>query len=309
MWHEIIAMQSGICCVATMNGSVVYFVFGVFVSDERAESYHRLESPLIARRMLAEWREGGHPFLGTAGIARGNARNGLNLVITHFGADLTAPNALLTATNYEMGRRMFRGWNMRSFTAENFRHGRFDARSWGAALGYRVGTYSTSALDAVGISESEAPCVWMATREDAQDTPSVTLTLLFPLFRPPRCGFTAREQQGLLLALDGNTDEGIAQALGISNSTTKRLFRSIYEKAERALSMEAFTGISLEPGIRGVEIRRRLLNFVRQHPNELRPFDASAVGEIEVPARGGLIESEPVSVGRVMRPPISVEVV
>jgi hypothetical protein len=276
-----------------MDGSIVYFALGVFVSDERAESYHRLESPLIARRMLAEWREGGHPFLGIGEIARCNARNGLNLVITHFGADLTAPNALLTATNYEMGRRMFLGWNMRSFTTENFRHGRYDARSWGAALGYRVGTYSTSALNAVGISKSEAPCVWMATRKGAQDNPSVTLALLFPLFRPPRCGFTAREQQGLLLALDGNTDERIAQALGISNSTAKRLFRSIYEKAERALSIEEFTGISLEPGIRGAEIRRRLLNFVRQHPNELRPFDASAAGEIAVPARGGLSNRRP----------------
>jgi len=127
----------------------------------------------------------------------------------------------------------------------------------------------------------------MATRADAQDSFSVALALLFPPFQPPRCGFTAREQHGLLLALDGKTDEGIARALGISNSSAKRLFRSIHEKAERVLSMEDIGGIPLKPGSRGAEVRRHLLNFVRQHPNELRPFDASAVKQIGAPASVG----------------------
>jgi DNA-binding CsgD family transcriptional regulator len=250
-------------------------VFGVFVSDERVDGYHRLASPLVARRILAEWRAGSHPFLPAPEIARANAGGGLNLVITHFGAALALPDEVLYAVDYEAGRRVFTGWNLRTFTAEVFtRGGPFDARSWGENLGYRVGYYAPAVLRSAGIREEEAPCVWMATRKDVRGSHSVALAMLFALFSPPRCRFTQREQQSLLLALDGNTDEGIALALGVSNSTAKRLFRTIYEKTQDAIPDLELDGKSLAPGMRGAEIRRRLLNFVRAHPEELRPYDA-----------------------------------
>jgi hypothetical protein len=213
-----------------------------------------------------------------AEIARANAGAGLNLLITHFGADINAADVDAGyAINYEVGRRLYLGWNLRTLTIEMFqRGGRFDGRSWGANLGYRIGIYPPAALQAAAIPESEAPCVWLASRDEARGSDQPALAWLFGGFKRPRCGFTSREQQSLLLALGGHTDEGIAQALTVSNSTAKRLFRSIYEKAERALGAQHFAGISLEPGIRGPEIRRRMLNFVREHPEELRPYDARA---------------------------------
>jgi hypothetical protein len=112
----------------------------------------------------------------------------------------------------------------------------------------------------------------MAKREDARGSNSIALAELFALFTPPRCRFTPREQQTLLLALDGHTDEGIAQELGVSNSTAKRLFRGIYEKTADALPDLGLSGASLSHGMRGPEVRRHLLNYVRQHPEELRPY-------------------------------------
>jgi hypothetical protein len=276
MWGEIVATKSGLSSVATINASVAHFAFVVFVSDELADSYHRLEKPLIARRLLLDWRKGLCPFLRLNEIARHNASGGVNLVVPYYGADLKLPNTVLTTANYELARRMFLGWNVRTFTTENFRRGRYDGRSWGSVLGYHIGTYSARALHAAEIPKDESPCLWMATRDDADNVESTMLALLFSSLGSPRCAFTFREQEVLLLALEGTTDDGIAHAIGVSNSTAKRLFRSIYEKAEHALGQEVFTGMSLEPGIRGAEIRRRLLNYVRQHPNELKPWDASA---------------------------------
>jgi hypothetical protein len=54
----------------------------------------------------------------------------------------------------------------------------------------------------------------------------------------------------LLRALDGRTDEGIAQALGVSNSTAKRLFCAIYEKVAGDIPDLQLSRISLSPGTR-----------------------------------------------------------
>lgn len=87
------------------------------------------------------------------------------------------------------------------------------------------------------------------------------MAMLFGQYTPPRCGFSANEQLILMLALDGKTDEAIACALNASVATVKKRFRIIYEKF----------GLGGD-GARGAETRRHLLNSVREHPEELRPY-------------------------------------
>ena len=64
---------------------VLFFGATVFVNDERADAYHRLERPGIARAMVEEFGVGGHPFLSRNEIARANAGGGLNMVVAHHG--------------------------------------------------------------------------------------------------------------------------------------------------------------------------------------------------------------------------------
>lgn len=91
-------------------------------------------------------------------------------------------------------------------------------------------------------------------------------------YHPPRIGFSACEQRLLLAALPGPTDEQAADELAVSLATVKNMWRSIYNRAAPCLP-ELFTDdrqADLPISGRGKEKRRRLLTYLRDHPEELR---------------------------------------
>jgi hypothetical protein len=91
-------------------------------------------------------------------------------------------------------------------------------------------------------------------------------------YRPPRCGFTRSEQQLLHSALSGATDEELSKTLRVSVPTIKKAWLSIYGRAAAALPELIVDHSPVEPSAhRGKEKRRRLLAYLREHPEELRP--------------------------------------
>ena len=82
--------------------------------------------------------------------------------------------------------------------------------------------------------------------------------------------FRAREQQLLQRALLGETDTEIADVLGLAPDTVKARWRTIYERvSEHAPELLPQEAGDLK---RGAEKRRRLLHYLRHHPEELRPM-------------------------------------
>lgn len=92
-------------------------------------------------------------------------------------------------------------------------------------------------------------------------------------FVPPLLGFSGAERRTLRLAVAELTDEEIADELGVSGHTLKKLWRSMCERAGDRLP-EVFAAAAADPasGTRGPEKRRHLLHYLRQHPEELRPY-------------------------------------
>jgi hypothetical protein len=94
------------------------------------------------------------------------------------------------------------------------------------------------------------------------------------LYQPPRLGFSRSEQRLLWAALRGGTDEELSDTLCISQSAVKKAWRAIYTRVTdlmpgvipSQLSEEALTQD------RGKEKKRRLLAYLREHPEELRPI-------------------------------------
>ena len=281
LWREIIAEGNGIAALVLdpATKQVIQFGISVFVPDERADEYHACRTPLIAQRLLADWLRGERPFLSAKEIAAANAGPGLNLVVPYYGGVLVdgEPDERMYAADYESSRRVFRGWNLRSHTVEVFPHNaRREGDAWGKTMEFRVGEYSAEQLAAAGVPPDHAPCVWMARREDALSNPSYALTLLFSSYAPPHFGFTPSEQRVLMLALDGHTDASIALAIGSSPATVKKRLRDVYAKVADAIPAAPALSKSMLNGGRGAETRRRLLNYLRDHPEELRPYDSSA---------------------------------
>jgi hypothetical protein len=96
-------------------------------------------------------------------------------------------------------------------------------------------------------------------------------------YSPPKLGLNRSEQRLLSCALPGATDEHLAATLGISLPTVKKLWVSIYRQVEVCLpELIPDPPQSVIPASgRGREKRCLLLGYLREHPEELRPFFAS----------------------------------
>lgn len=93
-------------------------------------------------------------------------------------------------------------------------------------------------------------------------------------YRPPRFGFSHGEQQMLLTALScsGGTDQELADALRLSVPTIKKNWASIYRRVTACDPELVPDSANADSGTseRGREKRRRLLAYLREHPEELR---------------------------------------
>jgi DNA-binding CsgD family transcriptional regulator len=109
-------------------------------------------------------------------------------------------------------------------------------------------------------------------------------------YQAPILGLNRSEQRLLAFALPGTTDEDLANILGISLTTVKKLWVSIYRRVEDHLP--ELVPDPFRPGLssngRGREKRRHLLIYLREHPEELRPHSrkliARAHSEMNAPA-------------------------
>jgi DNA-binding NarL/FixJ family response regulator len=76
----------------------------------------------------------------------------------------------------------------------------------------------------------------------------------------------------LLAALEGGTDEELAVKLDISLSAVKKTWRSIYERVRAGNSGVIPDQLQAESTPeRGKEKKQRLLAYLREHPEEVRP--------------------------------------
>ncbi|RYG27227.1 hypothetical protein EON82_00065 [bacterium] len=88
-------------------------------------------------------------------------------------------------------------------------------------------------------------------------------------YDPPVLAFTAAQRDILLLARQGYTDQEIAATLGKSPDSVKKRWAGIY-----ARFAQVFPGRlpASGEGSRGAEKRRTLLSYLRDRPEELRPY-------------------------------------
>lgn len=112
--------------------------------------------------------------------------------------------------------------------------------------------------------------VFLASRRDFQTPwPGAMLDSLF-IYHPPQCNFSAAEREVLSRAEWDMTDAEIAAALGATPDAIAKRWRSIYARIARHAPFVLRTDQTT--ATRGAEKRRHVVAFVRQHPEELRPY-------------------------------------
>lgn len=118
------------------------------------------------------------------------------------------------------------------------------------------------------------PHIVGTTRELEAARPGSWVGALFD-YRRPRFGFCPSEQRLLRVALGGNsgTDQELAKTLGVSLPTVKKTWLSIYGRVAECEPEWIADYSQADDGAsgRGKEKRRRLLAYLRDCPEELRP--------------------------------------
>jgi hypothetical protein len=225
--------------------------------------------PEMAKRVL----RGESPLLSDKQVRQANADCGLNL-ITWAGAlhadylqSMDANTAMFAAFVGE-----HRGFLLREVTG----HGMSVEALEGS---FRSGGLYFSPVRRCYVDSTDKPLhevlaephIVGLTRELAMARFGTWIGSLF-VYEPPQFGFRPSEQRLLLAALQGGTDEDITGTLEISLSAVKKTWHSIYDRVT-----------TLSPGLipdkvpeeltseRGKEKKQRLLAYLREHPEELRP--------------------------------------
>jgi hypothetical protein len=90
----------------------------------------------------------------------------------------------------------------------------------------------------------------------------------------PRFGFRSGEREILQAALKGETDAGTARLLGLSLAAVKKRWQGLFNRVE-GVDPDLLAEVSTEKsppleGRGGQHRRRRLLHYLRDHPEEWR---------------------------------------
>jgi DNA-binding CsgD family transcriptional regulator len=119
------------------------------------------------------------------------------------------------------------------------------------------------------------PHVLGISREIEVRRPGTWVGTLFE-YSPPKIGLSRAEQQLVMAALRNmsSTDQNLADALNVSVPTVKKTWLSIYRRASTCLPRVISNGTpsDFDSAQRGKERKRQILSYVREHPEELRPF-------------------------------------
>lgn len=249
---------------------VGYAICG-FLRDGWLRDFLAAPTPYINRRLVDDWQAGRAPFLTRPEMPRANAGPGVDL---HTFSEGAPPfTALLGQAVFEKSVEAFlslvRGYQVRQTTIEVYGETQY---AWNINGGFHLHTDYQAFYDTRPSAQPgphERPFLIGLTRAEAQAAPGSTVAMIFS-FTPPRLGFKPAEQDLLLLALQDLTDEHAAAELSVALVTVRKRWLSIYAQAEKRLPglLPEDTG----DGTRGAEKRRRLLGFLRSHPEDLRPY-------------------------------------
>ena len=265
---------------ARPKGSMVLaFGASVFVTDSCMARERIGDQPYVTARAIQAELRGRSPILRPTAAGAAQARDGLNVLTLHY-AEATEP--LSSEQRHHVRLAMFEAFIA---SHKGYRVKELLQELWDDEIPapYILGGWGPVRSDYAAFAASRRaraprPYLLGLTRKEIDAVPGWTAAPLF-VWTPPRFGFSPGEQALLTLALDGETDRDLCRALGVALPTVKSRWRRIYDRVGM-VDPDLFPHRQEANGHRGDEKRRRLMDYLRHQPQELRTwliFFASAV--------------------------------
>lgn len=235
---------------------------GVFVTPEFMAAEIENPQPGLNARIIASIAEGRSVLLKPQQIGRCNAGAGMDIVNLHGSwrhAELNPVqtgevNTLLAQSFLET----FRGYRLHRILREPFGQVELEVMR-------QAGVFETLAE----FPESDS-AINLLTRKGALSRPHSMAGAMFR-YRNPELRLRPADQRLLLAALNGQTDEELSVELDSSISAVKKRWLAIFDRIAEARP-EFFADGPGHDHVRGRQKRHRVLSYVREHPEELRPY-------------------------------------
>ena len=255
--------------------SVLAFGMTTFVGEPFVDEYLRAPQPYLSALVYERVLDGRSPIVPSADLAALNAAGELNLLILHFGIHHANPGdergRAIVATSYAGFRAVHLGYRIKRVLQEAYgpELPYFTAGGFLVKSDYALSA-DASAMDANGWR----PYLVGLFRDDRESQlPGSAISYLFHS-SPPMVHFSDAERHVVLRAVMDEPDDVIAEALKVSPEGVKKTWRRIHQRVDAA----AIPELSKQPeeqengANRGKERRRRLVQYLRYHPEALRPF-------------------------------------
>jgi len=256
---------------------IVAFGAAVFVSRAFADQEISNPRPGLNARVIASVDSGNPMVLSESQLRSANTDGGLDLVILCpqlrkdiLDADQTTEAQMLIASAFV---ELHVGFRLNRFLIESLDDE--ERRDLVEASGVWK---SVSHFEEFYRAHPETPwsrsrSLSVVTKEEAFRVPGQVTGVLFT-YREPLLDLQPSEQELLSAALIGLTDEELADKLGLRLPAVKKRWRSIFERASARTLLFPKMRDGLDEGSRGRQKRHYILAYVREHREELRPFDS-----------------------------------
>ena len=247
---------------------ILGFGAAVFVSQDFAEAEISNPRPGVNSRIIASVHSGRQLILTEAELRSANTKGELNLVILY---GSWRRGALTPAGAAEVGASLASRFLE---TYQGYRMSRLISEAVGVEENRRLrDSHIWRTIRDFGGSHGVNRSLWVVTRQEGLET---TGSILNPLFhhKAPLLGLRDVDQQFLLAALPGSTDQELSRKLDLSVAAVKKRWTSLFVRTVD-LWPDRFPDVPETGGIhkRGPQKRHHLLAYIRSHPEELRPFD------------------------------------
>lgn len=283
-WGKILAERSAISAVTENHEKpegkkIVAFGLSLFVTDSFFEEASTNLSPGLALQILQKARLGKPVHLDRKALARDNAGNGLNIAVIHFGVERPEGDPGQMNVNHKMVEafHLFHGGY---FVKRMLHEGYFpEERQIYQAMGHHLVRDYVECAPKTPALKDRSVTLWGTYRDKGPNKMSYMAPLF--LYPKPRFAFSSGEQDNLEKALLGESDQDIAESLELSVWAVKKRWQGIYEKVDKAdPALLAGTPEQEDDTDKIPKNRRRvLLNYLRAHLEELRPYDPVAASK------------------------------
>ena len=256
---------------------IVGMGFGVFVSDEFVRELKRPPMFWFGPELVKRTMRGISPVLSDEEVRRANTSGGLNLLVWESFSHLKPANqSALYRLMVGVFVEVYRGFLLKEMITSQMEsverlHWAVDAGAlcWDPTRACYVKSLEESPEEYV-----RKPHLVGLTPELEANRRGSWVGALFE-YHTPRFDFRPAEQHLLLAALraDTGTDQELAKDLSVSLPTIKKTWLSVYDRISQCEPklIPGWGQPSSEASKRGKEKRRRLLAYLRDHPEELRP--------------------------------------